>query len=110
LRDVKPAMGQRVQQWGLAIRSRMLAQAGRVPGDQPVAVQLHKAVENGAGRAAGERGPGDQGHGREADAVEQREDRVVLVVEPGQASRAFALVGWPDLVDPIEERKLAQGV
>ena len=52
----------------------------------------------------------DQGHGREADAVEQREDRVVLVVEPGQPVRAIALVGGPDLVDPVKERELAQRV
>ena len=48
--------------------------------------------------------------GREPDAVEQREDRVVLVVEARQAGGAVELVGGADLVDAVEERELAQAV
>ena len=63
-----------------------------------------------AGRAAGQRGPADQRPGREPGAVEQREDRVVLVVEAGEAGGAVELVGGADLVDAVEERELAQAV
>ena len=86
-------------------------QAGGVPRDQPVAVELDEAVEDGAWCLVGLDGPADQAGGREACSVEQREDRVVLVVEAGQAGPVVQLlVGGADLVDPVKERELAQRV
>ena len=108
--DLEAAAGQRVQQRWFAVGGGVAVQAGGVSRDQPVAVELYEAVKDGAGGAAGERGARDQGRGREPGAVKQREDGVVLVIEPWQPLDAVHLVGGSDLVDPVQEHQFAKRV
>ena len=48
--------------------------------------------------------------GRKPGAVQQREDRVVLVVQAGELGGAVEVVGGADLVDAVKEREVAQAV
>jgi Tfp pilus assembly protein PilN len=53
LGDLEAAARQRVQLRGLAVGACVLAQAGGVAGDQPVAVELDQAVGDAAGCSTG---------------------------------------------------------
>ena len=73
----------------------MLGESGGVLGDQAVAVELGQAVRDGSGGFVGQDGAADQRAGDESGAVEQLEDRVVLVVEAGQLVGAVELAAGP---------------
>ena len=88
----------------------LLADADRVLGDQPVAVELGEAVDDALRRASGHSGPADQRPWHQPGTVEQREDGVVLVVEAGEGGGAVELVGRADLDDAVQVREVAEAV
>ena len=108
LGEFEAEAGEAVDGREAAVGAGAFADADAGAGDQAVLVELAEAVADGLGVFAGRDGAADQGGQQQAGAVEQREDRVVGVVEPGAALGGWLVFERLDLVDAVDEGELAQ--